>query len=366
MALLDHVNGAINSVKRYVPGKPIEDVAREYNLNLNEIVKLASNESPLGVSPLALKAIKEVAEEMHIYPDGESIELRRKLSKFLNVEMEQIVIGDGAEEIIRFISHSFLSPSTSIVISKHTFPIYKIAANMFGSEIIEVPMKGLTYDLEGILNNIKENTRVIYICNPNNPTGSMVENHEISDFMSKVPDDILVVFDEAYGDIAQKEMPDTLSYTRAKKNVLVLKTFSKAYGIAGLRVGYGITTQKIAEVLNKARLAFNCNRMAQAAAIAALDDHDYVKKSKEVYKNGIKQIKEACEELHLEYEPPFANFILIKVGNATEVFEKLQKMGIIVRPMGGCQLPEWIRVTIGTYQDNSKFIQSLQKIISKK
>jgi histidinol-phosphate aminotransferase len=362
MSLLDYINDTVNSVKCYVPGKPTEDVAREFNLNLNDIVKLASNESPLGVSPLALEAIKKSAGDMHIYPDGESLKLRNKLSVFLNVQMEQIIIGDGAEEIIRFISHCFLSPETSIVTSMHTFPIYKIAANMFGSEVIEVPMKGLTHDLKRMLDSIKENTRVVYICNPNNPTGSMVENDEIISFMNKVPEDVLVVFDEAYGDIAQKKIMDTLSYTRDGRNVLVLRTFSKAYGLAGLRVGYGVTTPKIKEVLNKARLVFNCNRMAQTAAVAALDDHEYIEKSKEVYKKGIKQIKEACDKLHLEYEEPYANFILINVGDGAKVFELLQREGVITRPMGGCQLPEWIRVTIGTYQENCKFIEALQKI----
>ena len=365
MSLLNNVNDAIKSVKRYVPGKPMEDVAREFNLELDKIVKLASNESPLGVSPLALEAINKCAEEMYIYPDGEALKLRNKLSDFLNVKMEQIIIGDGAEEIIRFISHCFLSPNTSIVTSMHTFPIYKIGAVMFGSEVIEVPMKGLTHDLDAMLNSIKENTRVIYICNPNNPTGSMVENKEIVNFMNKVPKDILVVFDEAYGDIAQKEMPDTLSYTRNGRNVIILKTFSKAYGLAGLRVGYGITTPEIAEVLNKARFVFNCNKMAQTAAIAALNDHDYVKRSKEIYRKGIIQIKTACEELGLKYEPPFANFILIKVGNGVKIFEQLQKEGVIVRPMAGSQLPEWIRVTIGTYEQNCIFIKALKKVITK-
>ena len=361
MSLLNHVNKAVNSVQRYVPGKPIEDVAREFNLDLNNIVKLASNESPLGVSPLALEAIKKTAEEMHIYPDGEALKLRSKLSDFLDIKMEQIIIGDGAEEIIRFISHCFLSPDTSIVTSMHTFPIYKIGATMFGSEVIEVPMKGLTHDLKGMLDSIKENTRVVYICNPNNPTGSMVENSEITDFMNKLPKDVLVVFDEAYGDIAQKEMPDTLSYTKNGRDVLVIRTFSKAYGLAGLRVGYGISTPKIINVLNKARFVFNCNRMAQEAACAALDDHEYLKRSKDVYKNGIKQLIEACEKLHLKYEPPFANFILINVGNGAKAFKALQKEGVIVRPMGGAQLPEWIRVTIGTHQENCRFIEALQK-----
>ena len=364
MALLEYINNGINKVTPYEPGKPIEEVAREFGLKLDDVVKIASNECPLGVSPLALKAIKNAAEEMFLYPDAGAYFLKKKLSEKLNVSPEQLIIGNGSNEILEFISHCFLSKETSIVVSKHAFIIYKLLGIMFESEVIEVPMKKkLTHDLDAMLSAIKTNTRVIYICNPNNPTGSMVEDSEIVEFMKKVPENILVVFDEAYAGICQRQMPDTLSYVREGRNAIVLRSFSKSYGLAGLRVGYGITTPELAKVLNKPRQPFNCNRMAQIAATAALDDVGFIKKSKEVYKQGIEQIIKACDELNLEYIHPYANFILIKVGNGAEIFQKLQKVGVIVRPMGSYMLPEWIRVSIAIKQDNDKFISELTKTI---
>ncbi len=364
MALLEYINKGVDKIIPYEPGRPIAEVAREFGLNLDHVVKIASNESPLGVSPLALKAIKSSAEKMNFYPDGGAFYLKNKLSERYNILPEQLIIGNGSNEVLEFIAHCFLSKDSSMVMSKHAFIIYKLLGVMSESEVIEVPMKEkLTHDLDAILDAIKDNTRVIFICNPNNPTGSMVENSEIVEFMKKVPHDILVVFDEAYAEICQREMPDTLSYVHEGRNVIVLRSFSKAYGLAGLRVGYGITTPELAKALNKPRQPFNCNRMAQVAATAALDDHDFILRTKELYKNGIEQIISACKSFNLEYIHPYANFILVKVGNGAEIFQKLQKKGIIVRPMAAYMLPEWIRVSIGTKKDNNKFITTLTEIL---
>ncbi len=254
MSLLEYINKGVDKIIPYEAGRPIAEVAREFGLNLDHIVKIASNEAPLGVSPLAKEAMTNAIDQMNLYPDCGAFYLKNKLSKKFNVLPEQLVIGNGSNEVLEFIAHCFLSKNSSMVMSKHAFIIYKLLGVMSESEVIEVKMKEhLTHDLDAMLSAIKENTRVIYICNPNNPTGSMVNNSEIAQFMSKVPDNILIVFDEAYAEICQDEMPNTLSYVHSGRNVIVLRSFSKAYGLAGLRVGYGITTPELAKVLNKPR-----------------------------------------------------------------------------------------------------------------
>jgi len=235
---------------------------------------------------------------------------------------------------------------------------------MFGAEIIETPAKGLSHDLKAMAESIKTNTRIVFVCNPNNPTGTMVDDTEIVEFMKKVPENVLVIFDEAYAEISQRKMPDTLDFVRQSRNVMVLRSFSKTYGLAGLRVGYGITTPEIAELMGKPRIPFNCNYMAQIAAIAALEDTDFIQKSKQVYKDGISQIVGACKELNLRYEPPYANFILIRTGNGKNVYEGLMMKGVIVSPMDAYKLPEWIRVSIGTREQNEKFIAALTDVLT--
>lgn len=364
MSLLDYINDGVNSIIPYEPGRPISEVAREFGLNLDHIVKIASNECPLGVSPLALEAINKCASQMNSYPDGGAYYLKKKLAEKYNILQEQLVVGNGSNEVLEFIAHCFLSGTTSIVMSEHAFIIYKLLAVMSESKVIEVPMKyHLTHDLDAMLASIRKDTRVVFICNPNNPTGSIVKNIEIVNFMKKVPDNVLVVFDEAYAEICQKEMPDTLSYVHQGRNVIVLRSFSKAYGLAGLRVGYGITTPELAKALNKPRQPFNCNKMAQTAATAALDDDDFIRRNKELYHKGIHYLTQYCKKLNLEYVQPHANFILIKVGNGAEIFQKLQKKGIIVRPMAAYKLPEWIRVSIGTHKQNHKFVTALKEVI---
>ena len=364
MALLEYINEGVDKIIPYEPGRPIAEVAREFGLNLDHIVKIASNESPMGVSPLAMEAIRKSIKEMSLYPDGGAYYLKQKLAAKYNILPEELVIGNGSNELLEFIAHCFLSKNTSMVMSKHAFIIYKLLGVMFESEVIEVPMKkGLVHDLDGILNAIKDNTRVVFICNPNNPTGSMVYENEITKFMKNVPDNVLIVFDEAYAEICQKKMPNTLSYVHEGKNVIVLRSFSKAYGLAGLRVGYGISTPEIAKALNKPRQPFNCNRMAQIAATAALDDDEFLLKTRELYRRGIWQLTNACKRMKLEFIQPTANFILIKMGNGAEVFHKLQQKGIIVRPMAAYMLPEWIRVSIGTQKDNDKFISALEQVL---
>ena len=363
MSLLDYLNPDLARVKPYEPGRPIEEVAREQGLDPSAIVKLASNECPLGVSPKALRAMKTGIKEMNLYPDGGSYYLRQRVAALHHVAPNQIVFGNGSNEILEFIAHCFLGRGTSAVMSRHAFVIYKILSIMTGAEPIEVPMKGLTHNLLKMAKAVRKDTRVIFVCNPNNPTSTIVKEKQISQLMARVPSDALVVFDEAYAEICLKRMPDTLSYVRDGRNVIILRTFSKAYGLAGLRIGYGITTPEIAAALEKPRQPFNLNRLGQIAAVAALDDQAFVRRSKRVYRSGAKQIMTACKRLGLAYEPPTANFMLIKVGDAKKVFDTLLRKGVIVRPMGPYELPEWIRVSFGTEAENERFIAALEKAI---
>lgn len=361
MSVLKFLNENINKVKAYEPGRPIEIVAQEFGLDPKNIIKLASNECPIGVSPLAARAMRNAIHEMNLYPDPGAFFLTKKLSSIYGLDQENFVIGDGSNELLVFIAQCFLSNKASVVTSKYAFALYKIITLMFGNQFIEAPMKNFTFDLDAILKCIKKDTRVIFICNPNNPTSTMVKAEEISAFMEKVPEDILIVFDEAYSDITIKPLPDTLQYVKNGRDVVILKSFSKSYGLAGLRIGYAISTPEIAKALNKPRQPFNFNRMAQVAATAALDDHAFINKAKEVYRAGIKQISEGCEKLGLKYVSPVANFMLINVGDGVKIFNELQKEGIIVRPMKSYELPEWIRVSIGTEEGNQKFLNALER-----
>jgi histidinol-phosphate aminotransferase len=357
------MNPDVMKCNPYQPGKPIEEVAREMNIDYDSIVKLASNECPLGPSPKAKKAMKAAIDEMHLYPDGGAYFLKNKLAETYDMDPGNFILGNGSNEILEFISLCFLKPGSSAVMSAHAFVIYKILAKMHGAKAIEFPMNGLTHDLHAMAKGVPEDTRVIFVCNPNNPTGSMVNQAQVDSFMKAVPEDALIVFDEAYAEICTKKMPDTLKYVSEGRNVIILRTFSKAYGLAGLRVGYGIAKKEIIELLEKPRQPFNVSRMAQIAAVAALDDQAFVKKVRKLFKDGSDLISDFCRGAGLEFEPPAANFILIKVGDGERFFVELQKLGVIVRPMGGYNLPDWIRVSIGTEEENGKFIRAMGELL---
>lgn len=364
MALLDHMNENVLKITPYQPGRPIEEAAREIGLDPDEITKIASNECPLGPSPAAKRAMRSAVREMHLYPDGGAYYLRQKVAAKLGVPENHLIFGNGSNEIIEFIGHCLLGPHTSMVMSEHAFVIYKLIGTMMGSEVIEVPMRGLTHDLTAMAKAIRPDTRVVWVCNPNNPTGTLVKQKQIDAFMKRIPDGALVVFDEAYREITLKTMPDSVRYVRENRDVIVLRSFSKAYGLAGLRVGYGVAKPDLIQALEKPRQPFNVNRMAQIAAAAALDDDGFVKRGKRTYRKGIKLLKAFCEERSLRFEPPVANFMLINVGDGQAVFEALWRKGIIVRPMAGYGLPEWIRVSIGTEKDNQSFIDAMTGVIA--
>jgi histidinol-phosphate aminotransferase len=360
MSVIDKwLSADIAGIRPYEPGRPIEEVAREMGMDPATISKLASNENPLGVSPLALQAMHDKAEEVFRYPDGGAYYLTAKLADKLGVNPAQIALGAGSNEILEFIGHCFMGAGRSIVVSAHAFVIYKLVARMFSTRVIEVPAKQLGHDLEAMAAAIEPDTCAIFVCNPNNPTGTMVKQHEIETFLEKVPEDVLVIFDEAYAEIALGPMPDTLRFVQERANCIMLRTFSKAYGLAGLRIGYGVGPENIIAAFHRARQPFNVNRLAQEAAWAALDDDDFIQRSRKLFMESKAYLERACAELGLEYVPTYANFLLIKVGNGADMTRRLTEQGIIVRPMAGYGLPEYFRVSFGTMEENRRFIAAL-------
>lgn len=350
----------------YQPGKPIEEVARELGLGDPEgIIKLASNENALGPSPRAIEAMQRQAAQMHIYPDGDNFHLRQALEKKLGVRNDQLFIGHGSNEIIQLLGHVFLDQSANIVVSDHAFIVYRLVAALYESKVISVPTKDFRHDLSAMAKAITPETRLVFVSNPNNPTGTMVDGAEIDAFMNDVPAHVAVVFDEAYIELLPvKRQPDTLRYVREDRNVFVLRTFSKTYGLAGLRIGYALAPREGINLLHRVRQPFNVNAMAQAAAMAALKDDAFVDQTRDTIAQGLQTVCEAFRRLGLSYIPSVTNFVLVKVGRGREVFEELQKRRVIVRPVDVYQLPEYVRVTIGTAEENARLIEALTEVMA--
>ncbi len=364
---MKHFNQNLLALKAYVPGRPIEDVAREIGVEPESVVKLASNENPLGVSPKALKAIKASVDEMFIYPDGAGLTLRHAIARRYNVELENVTLGNGSNEILELLGHGFLNPQSSLVYSAHSFASYEIIGMLFGAERLEIPMtKGLAHDLDAMADAIRPDTSMVIVCNPNNPTGTLLDQAALDRFMARVPEDVLVVFDEAYAELCQGEMPDTMKYIREGRFCAVLRTFSKAYGLAGLRIGYSISPKCVGAALERIRQAFNTNRLAQIAAVAALEDDEFVQNVRVVLAEGKAYLESECTRLGLEFIPTYTNFLLIRVGDSVAVFNALIKKGVIARAQKGAGLPEWIRVTIGRPEQNRAFIQALSEVMNLK
>ena len=365
MKILGKVNADVKKVKSYQPGRPIEDVARDLGLNPNEIVKLASNESVLGVAPSAKKVLAESLDELHRYPDAGAWELRQKLSRRLGVAGEQLIFGAGSNEILVFLAQLFMRPGTSVVASAHAFVIYKILSCMMGADFIEVPTQRLSHDLDAMAAAVREDTSIVFVCNPNNPTGTLLTQAQIEAFMERIPEDVLVVFDEAYAEICLGEMPHTIDFIHRGRACMVLRTFSKAYGLAGLRIGYGIGPAELIAELNKPRQPFNANLAAQKAAVAALDDDDFIRASVDLYAQARQSLEALCEELGLEYERSYANFMLIRTGTGAQVCERLMAEGVIVRPMQPYGLDDWIRVSFGRPHETEVFAAALKNVLGK-
>lgn len=354
----------IKEIKPYKPGKPIEEVIRELGLT-GEIIKLASNENPLGVSPLAHKAMEMVLKDTFLYPDDNCYYLRNKLAERFKVEQENIIVGNGSVEILPLITLAYLGPENSAIVSKGSFIWYKIAVNIAAGELIEIPMSNYHHDLKTMLRATKKNTKLIFIDNPINPTGTALMKNEVNEFFSQLPDDILTVIDEAYYEyITDPDYPDSFKYFKEGKNIIILRTFSKIYGLAGIRLGYGIAKAEIISSLMKLRISFNVNRVSQSAGIAALDDNDHVKRGIDLNEAGKEFLCDAYKKLGLFYLPTYANFIFVDFEQDSQViFEKLQQKGIIARTIKEYGFPKALRITIGTEKQNRRLINTLKKIL---
>jgi len=354
----------LEKISPYKPGRPIEEVARILNLK-GEIIKLASNENPLGPSPLAVRALKKAATESHLYPDDSCFYLKEKLAGRMGVEPGRIFVGNGSVEILPLITLAYLDPERSAVASQSAFIWFKIAAQIAAGELIEVPMRDHRHDLEAMLKAIKKNTRLVYIANPNNPTGTIVYRAELEGFIKNVPKDILVIVDEAYFEyIDDPDYPDSFKYLREGRNILILRTFSKVYGLAGIRLGYGISRPEVIASLSKLRISFNVNRLSQVAGMAALDDHEHVERSRATNEAGKRFLYEAYRKLGLFYLPTYANFVFVDFGKDSQmIFEALQKKGIITRTIKEYGFPNALRITIGSEAQNRKLIKALEEIL---
>lgn len=361
-------NSWIEAVPVYEPGKPIEEVARELGFaDVSEIIKVASNENELGPSPKAMKVMAAAVTEMHRYPDGGSFYLKDKLSAKLGIKPQNLLFGNGSNELIEFLGHVVLGPGTNLVMSEGAFVVYRLVAKLFNAQVIATPMKKFVHDLDAMLAAITPETRMVIICNPNNPTGTIVSSAKIKAFLKKLPANVLAVFDEAYLEyMPDDKKPDLIKeIQKGRENIIVLRTFSKAYGLAGLRIGYGVAHEKLIALLNRVRQPFNVNAMALAAALAALDDDKHLAKTRKTNFQGLELFAQKLPSIGtgLEFVPSYANFILVKTGNGRDVFTELQKLKIIVRPMNGYGLPEWIRITIGTPAQNRAVLKALKEVL---
>ena len=356
-----YANPQLRELVAYEPGKPVEDLARELGIPHGEIIKLASNENPLGPSPKARQAMTDTIERAHFYPDGGGYYLREAIAEQVGLAMANVILGNGSNEIIEFLGHAYLQPGDEVVVAKHSFAVYRLMAQLFGAKVVDVPDPDFIADLDGMLAAITPKTKEVFIANPNNPTGTMVFQDDIDRFMERVPEHVMVVFDEAYYEFLD-EAPDVIKYVKAGRNVVVLRTFSKIQGLANLRIGYGLAAPEIIEVLQKARQPFNANGIAQAGALAGLRDAAHMDETRRVTHEGRGFLQSEFLDMGLEFVPSHANFVLVRVGDGKKVFDALLRRGIIVRAMGSYGLPEWIRVSVGTMPQNELFVAALREL----
>jgi histidinol-phosphate aminotransferase len=348
----------------YEPGKPIEDVARELGLDPAGIVKLASNENPFGPSPKALAAAQRALLHGELYPDGGCFELRRALAVARGLTPDQFVIGNGSNEVIELLGHAFVGPGDEVVMGAPAFVVYKLATLLFGAKAVEVPLRDWRHDLPAIAAAVTARTKLVYVCSPNNPTGTANPEAELLAFARALPEHVIAVFDEAYADYLERA-PDLRPLIAEGRKVVCLRTFSKIYGLAALRIGYGYGSAELVALLNRVRQPFNVNAVAQAAAVAALDDRDFAAHCAAANRAGLEQIEAGCRKLGLNFVPSVANFMLVEVGDGAKVFGLLQASSIIVRPVKSYGLPTWIRVTVGTAAQNERLLQTLASVLDR-
>jgi histidinol-phosphate aminotransferase len=350
----------VRSIAPYQPGKPISELAREFGLKEEGIVKLASNENPRGIGPRTRAAIDAALADVARYPDGNGYALKLALSKRYGVDLGGIVLGNGSNDVLELVALAFLGPGRAAVYSQHAFAVYPLATQARGARQIVVPAKDFGHDLEAMAKAIDDETYVVWIANPNNPTGTLARAEALEAFLRRVPERVIVVLDEAYNEYLAPELrADTVKWLKRHPNLVVTRTFSKAYGLAGLRVGYALAHPTVADVMNRVRQPFNVNSIALAAAAAALDDMEFVARSYAGNLDGLKQLEEGARSLELGYIPSHGNFLTIRVGKAAEVYKRLLRRSVIVRPVAGYGLPEHLRVTVGTAQENEKFLNAL-------
>ena len=362
MSLVEQALSYVRAISPYQPGKPITELAREMGIPVEKIVKLASNENPLGMSPMAKRAVESAINGIERYPD--QFDLIKAVAERCGVAQGQVVLGNGSNDVLDLIARVFLAPGRSAVFAQHAFAVYPLATLSTGAELISTPAKNYGHDLNAMRAAIRPDTRIVWIANPNNPTGNFLPYPEVRAFLETVPPDVVVVLDEAYNDyLAPAERVDTAAWIKDFPNLVVTRTFSKIFGLAGLRVGYAIASAEVADLMNRVRQPFNVNNLAIAAAVAALDDHQFITESYEINRRGMAQLLAGLKRLGLEHIPSHGNFVTFKVAGAAEVNQNLLKQGVIVRPIAGYGLPDWLRVTIGTEPDNARFLEALEKAL---
>ncbi len=350
----------VRSIAPYQPGKPISELAREMALDEKSIVKLASNENPRGIGPRTRAAVEAALADIARYPDGNGFDLKLALSRRHGLDMSSIVLGNGSNDVLELVSLAFLGPGRSAVYSQHAFAVYPLATQARGARSIVVPARNYGHDLDAMARAVAEDTSVLWIANPNNPTGTLAPAGEVEALVRRVPERVIVVLDEAYNEyLPPAARSDSLKWIRRHANLVITRTFSKAYGLAGLRVGYALAHPSVADVMNRVRQPFNVNGLALAAAAGAIDDMEFVARSYAENLQGLKQIEEGAAALGLEYIPSFGNFLSIRVGRAADVYKRLLRRSVIVRPVAGYDLPEHLRVTVGTAEENAKFLAAL-------
>ena len=355
----------IRSIAPYQGGKPISELAREMGLNEADIVKLASNENPLGMSPKAQMAVEDVIADIARYPDGNSFALRDAVSKKFNVEHNQIVFGNGSNDILELVARAFLHSGCEAIYSQHAFAVYPLVTQAVGAMGVVVPAKNYAHDLESFVKAITPKTRLIFIANPNNPTGTLIAKKALKAFLKQVPANILVVLDEAYDEyLSDEHKSEAVGWLSEFDNLVISRTFSKAYGLAGLRIGFGLMHKDVADMLNRVRQPFNVNSVAQAAAVASLADDDFVARSYAANQAGMIQITQGLKKLGLTYIPSHANFVSFAVKNAASVNQQLLQNGVIVRPIANYEMPDYLRVSVGLFSENARFLEVLQHILT--
>ncbi|PKO52393.1 MAG: histidinol-phosphate transaminase [Betaproteobacteria bacterium HGW-Betaproteobacteria-20] len=354
----------IRSIAPYQGGKPISELAREMGLNEADIVKLASNENPLGMSPKAQMAVEKAIGEIARYPDGNSFALRDLVAKKFNVEHSQIVFGNGSNDILELAARAFLHAGCEAIYSQHAFAVYPLVTQAVGATGVVVPASNYAHDLEGFLKVITPKTRLIFIANPNNPTGTLIAKDGLKTFLKQVPANVLVVLDEAYDEyLSAEHKSEAINWLSEFDNLIISRTFSKAYGLAGLRIGFGLMHTDVADMFNRVRQPFNVNSIAQAAAVASLADDDFVARSYALNQAGMVQLIQGFNKLELEYIPSSANFVSFKVKNALSVNQQLLQNGVIVRPIANYEMPDYLRVSIGLFNENARFLTVLEQIL---